>query len=184
MGSDWKLSREDVSLVVVDFQEKLAKVMKYKDKVASNINLLVAASRMMDIPIVATEQYPDGLGPTVPEIRENLPGGELIPKMTFSCWGVEPFHERLKGAGRNTLLVTGMETHVCVYQSVVEALDRGYRVFIPEDAVCSRRTGDWKRGLKMMASAGAYITCTEAVVFDLMERADTPEFKELIKLIK
>lgn len=184
MDSGWKLNREKVALVVIDFQEKLAKVMKYRDQVADNINLLLAASRMMDIPVVVTEQYPDGLGPTVPDIRENLSQADPISKMTFNCWGVAPFSEELEKGGRNTLLIVGMEAHVCVYQTVIEALNRNYAVHVPEDAVCSRTTPNWKRGLEMMASAGAHITCTEAVVFDLMERADSSEFKELIKLIK
>lgn len=184
MGSDWKLNRGQAALVVIDFQEKLAKVMKYRDQVVDNINLLVTASKMMGIPVVVTEQYPDGLGPTVCEIRANLPEEDFIPKMTFNCWGVDLFREKLDRMERKTLLVVGMETHVCVYQTVVEALNRGYLVHVPEDAVCSRRTTNWRRGLEMMASAGAHITCAEAVVFDLMERADTAEFKELIKLIK
>jgi len=184
MDSGWKLGREKTALVVIDFQEKLAKAMKYRDQVVNNINLLLNASKMMEIPVVATEQYPDGLGPTIAEIKENLPDLKCIPKMTFNCWGVEPFAKELEDARRNTLLVVGMEAHVCVYQTVIGALEKGFNVHIPEDAVCSRTKTNWKRGLEMMDSAGAHITCTEAAVFDLMERADTAEFKELIKLIK
>lgn len=184
MGLTWKLDRARTTLVIVDFQEKLAKVMKYKEQVTRNINLLLTASKMMDIPVVVTEQYPDGLGPTVSEIKENLPEIDLIPKMTFNCWGVEPFSKELEKAGRNTLLFVGMETHICVYQTVLEALNREFVVHVPEDAVCSRTKTNWERGLAMMGSAGAHITCTEAVMFDLMERAGTPEFKELSKLIK
>ncbi len=184
MKSDWKLNRDEVFLVVIDFQEKLAKTMEYRDQVADNINLLVTASKLMGIPVVVTEQYPDGLGPTVPAVKENLPAVQLIPKMTFNCWGVDPFVAEIEGAGRNTLLVVGMEAHICVYQTVVGAISKGYSVHVPDDAVCSRTSSNWKRGLAMMDSAGAHITCTEAAVFDLMGRADTSEFKELIKLIK
>lgn len=163
--------------MVVDVQERLAAVMAYRDQVIANIRRLIGVARLLQLPIVVTEQYPSGLGPTVPELRELLAGETFLEKSTFSCCGIEPFLAELQRLQAQKLLVVGMETHVCVLQTVLDCLAAGYLVHVPNDAVCSRFTNDWRTGLARLAAAGACVTTTETALFELLERAGTDEFR-------
>jgi len=177
------LTREQALLMVIDIQERLVPVMKYKERVIENTNILISTAKNMDIPIIATEQYPKGLGKTVPEITDNLGEVPTFEKVTFSCCTPEVISS-LEQFGKRKIIITGMETHVCVFQTVRDLLSRGYQVFVVKDAVCSRATENYRNGLSLMSEMGAVITNTETILFDLMQKAGTPEFKELSKLIK
>ncbi len=178
------LDREDTLLVVVDIQERLAAVMEQKDRVVANCLHLIEAAKLLGIPLVVTEQYPKGLGPTVPEIRDAVPSYAPLEKIDFSCCGEQSFSDRISQSGRRKLIVCGMETHVCVLQTVLDLLRQGYIVHVVDDAVCSRKNENYRTALELMRSAGAIISCTETVLFQLLKKAGTDEFKTISKRIK
>ena len=184
MTERFRLSREKAALVIVDVQEKLVPQMKFLEQMEQNIKILIASARRLGIPILMTEQYPKGLGGTIAGIAGELPDVEPVAKVTFSCWGDEAFRSRLEGSGRKQVILTGIETHVCVVETTLDLLAAGYSVYLPTDALCSRRKQNWQTGLRLARSAGAVLTCTETVFFQLLGRSDTPEFKELINLLK
>lgn len=179
------LDRDAAVLVVVDVQEKLCRAMddKVLGKLVHNTGVLLAAAAELGIPVVATEQYVKGLGETLPELKGQL-AGPAIEKMAFSCCGEASFPERLRELGRRQVVVTGMETHVCVLQTVLELLDGGYYVHLVKDAVMSRRKENWQVGVDASAAAGAVVTSTEAALFQLLRVAGTEEFKKLSKLVR
>jgi len=174
---------EETVLLVIDIQERLVPAMKYGEQVIQNTNILISLAQKLGVPIVVTEQYPKGLGKTVSEVRNNLEESLTYEKMTFSGCTSE-VTTALKGLGRKKIIITGMETHVCVFQTVRDLLVDGYQVFVVGDAVCSRTKGNYLNGLSLMSSMGAVVTNTETVFFDLMKQAGTPLFRELSKLIK
>lgn len=176
--------RGDAVLAIVDVQERLASAMSERGKVIENCLHLIEAARLLGIPLVVTEQYPRGLGPTVEEIQGALPHHHRAEKLSFDCCREESFMDALSSLGRRTVLLTGMETHVCVLQTCLGLLDAGYGVHVVGDAVCSRRGDNHAAALELMRDAGAVITCTETVLFQLLERAGTPEFKAISKRIK
>lgn len=180
---NFTLTREEAVFMVIDIQERLAPVMKYRDQVIQNTNILVAVAISLGIPVIVTEQYPQGLGKTVPEIGSNLSTASTYEKITFSGW-TEDVAAALDGLGRRKIIVTGMETHVCVFQTVRDLLANNYQVFVVGDAVCSRTKGNYLNSLSLMSLMGAVIVNTETVFFDLMKKANTPEFKKLLPLIK
>lgn len=177
------LNRDEAILLIIDIQEKLVPAISQGQMVIKNTNLLIKAASIMDIPIVVTEQYPKGLGSTVPEIRENIEGAHKCDKLTFSAC-TQDVMESLKKTGRKKVIVTGMETHVCVFQTVRDLLKQGYCVFIAADAVSSRTEENKRNGLELMRDMGAVISNTETIIFDLLKQAGTEEFKVLSKLIK
>jgi nicotinamidase-related amidase len=177
------LIKEEVVLFVIDIQEKLVPAMKYGKQVIRNTNTLITIAKRLDIPVVATEQYPRGLGKTVSELSKNLDQSSVYEKVAFSGCTRE-VNSALDLLGRNKVIVTGMETHVCVFQTVRSLLARGYQIFVIGDAVCSRTKENYLNGLALMFSMGAVITNTETVFFDLIKEAGTPLFKELSQLIK
>jgi len=182
--SKFTLDKNNVTLLIVDIQDKLAAAMKQREKVVENTLHLIELAKMLDIPIIVTEQYPKGLGSTVPEIKEALPAYVPIEKLTFNCCGVADFSGALKRAGRRKIILTGMETHICVLQTALGLLQDGYAVHAVSDAVCSRTKENWKVGLGFMYDAGAVITGTETVLFQLLGVAGTEEFKAVSKRIK
>lgn len=177
------LHRDDAVLVVIDIQERLVPAMKYGRQVIDNTNTLIQVAGQMDIPVFITEQYPQGLGRTVPEIERAAAKTSVFEKVTFSgC--TDEMTAALAGLNRKKVIVTGMETHVCVLQTVRGLLAQGYQVFLVQDAVCSRTKENFRNGLSLMNAMGAVITNTETVVFDLLKRAATDEFRAALKLIK
>lgn len=179
------LDKNDAVLVVIDVQEKLCRAMDEKvlERLTTNIGILQEAARELGMPQVATEQYVKGLGETLCVLKDRL-AEPAIEKMTFSCCGETPFPDRLKALGRKQVIVTGMETHVCVLQTVLELLDAGFVVHLVRDAVMSRRKDNWFVGLETARAAGAVITSTEAALFQLLKVAGTEEFKKLSKLVR
>jgi len=178
------LNRDDSVFLIVDIQDRLAAAMPGRRQVIDNNLHLIELSKLLDIPVVVTEQYPKGLGPTVDEIKEALPSYSPIEKLDFNCCKAESFSEKLRQAGRKKIVLTGMETHICVLQTCLGLLHDGYDVHVVADAVCSRAEDNWKVGLDFMRGAGAVITCTETVLFQLLGAAGTEEFKAISKRIK
>lgn len=183
--SDFRPSAADLALVVVDIQTKLASAMPEDvlAQVVRNTNVLLAAAAEFDLPVLMTEQYPRGLGETLPELRL-AEGQPRVEKISFSCCEEPAFAQALQAAGRRSVLLCGMETHVCVLQTALDLLTDDRQVFIAADAVCSRAKLNWKLALEMMRQAGAVITPTEAVVFQLLGAAGSERFKRLSRLVK
>ncbi len=178
------ISKDDAAIVIIDIQERLAAVMKVKDNVIQNCLHIIELAKTYDIPIVLTEQYPKGLGQTVEEIQKAMPEYKPIEKMTFSCCEELSFLNEIKKLNRRTIILTGMETHVCVLQTCISLLKNGYNVHVVKDAVSSRTKENWKTGLEFMRDAGAVITCTEIVLFQVLKIAGTEEFKAISRRIK
>lgn len=178
------LRRENTGLLVIDVQKKLMQVMERKERVVGNIIKLLNLSKLFKLPVIFTEQYPKWLGPTVPEIMELLPKYEPITKLQFNCCEVEAFNERLEAEGLRNVIITGVETHICVFQTCVSILEKGYQVHVPQDAVDSRTDENWRVGLKLMDKAGALITSTESVIYQILKKAGTKEFKQMLKIVK
>jgi nicotinamidase-related amidase len=186
METSFQIEREKTVLVIIDVQEASVKAMDSKvvRNLIRNLLTLIAFAREMGIPMVITEQYPRGLGTTVPEIKQELPSLPPIEKVSFSCGHVDAFNERLDRTGRRVIVLTGMETHVCVLQTSAHLIQKGFEVHVVADAVCSRRKLDWEIGLQWMQKKGATISTTEIIAFQLLKEAGTEEFKRLSKLVK
>jgi len=177
------LNKDSSALVVVDIQEKLVPAMKKRQMVYDNCSHLIELAKLIDLPIVLTEQYPKGLGPTVPEIKEVLPSYAPLEKVTFDCCKGEGFIDKIASLQKTHIILTGMETHICVLQTCLSLLKEGYFVHLVSDAVCSRKKDDFRTGVEIMRD-GAVINCTETVLFQLLEKAGSPEFKTISKRIK
>lgn len=179
------LERDQAVLLVIDVQEKLCRAMDEKvlRKLTENIAILQESARELGVPMLTTEQYVKGLGETLCVLKEKLTEPALA-KMAFSCCGEAPFPEQLKALGRKQVIVTGMEAHVCVLQTVIDLLDAGYHVHLVKDAVMSRRKENWQVGIDAAAAAGAVITSTEAALFQLLRVAGSEAFKKLSKLVR
>jgi nicotinamidase-related amidase len=181
MLKNYKLDKDNTILVVIDLQEKLMKAMSQSEKVYKNTNLLLVAAGQMSMPVLVTEQYPRGLGSTVDVIKEHLSDCKYMEKVKFSAFeGLQ----KIMPDNRKTILITGSETHVCVFQTTRDLLDAGYNVQVVKDAVCSRFKENHLSGLELMKDMGAVITNTETVLFDLMKVAGSPEFKVISPLLK
>jgi nicotinamidase-related amidase len=176
------LERDRAALLVIDVQERINSVMADQGHLP-RIEVLIEACRGLEVPVLASEQYPQGLGPTVESLasmlQEDLPG-----KLTFSCARDDGLRGAVEESGRTQILVTGIETHVCVLQTAIDLLNAGHDVHVPHDAVSSRRPADKQWALHRMAAAGATITSTESALFELLERCDTADFKTVATLIK
>jgi nicotinamidase-related amidase len=173
------LERERAALVVIDVQEAFRQAVGEFDTVARNAGVLVQGARELGLPVVVTEQYPRGLGETVPEVAEHLDGVERHAKTVFSAARAQGFDL----AGREQALVCGIEAHVCVEQTVQDLLDRGIEVHVAADAVSSRTALNRRLGLEKMERSGAWVTSTEMALFELLGEAGTPEFKAIQKLV-
>lgn len=180
------LNADSCALVVVDIQEKLLPPIVQKDQLVRNSQLLIRAAGILKIPAIASTQYAKGLGGMVPEITSLLPDTEVVDKNLFSCFGSDAFCTLLKRlpGNRNTLLLCGMESHICVMQTALAALREGYLVHVASDAVSSRTEWNWKIGLDRMRAAGAVISSTEMMIYELMRSSATPAFKQLLPYLK
>lgn len=181
------LGREHTALVLIDMQERLFPAMdsEHREEVMRNLKVLAATARRLQLPTLVTEQYPKGLGHTLPEMKEALPPGlEPIEKVAFSCWGVETFRSRLTASGARQILLGGIEAHVCVLMSALDLLAAGYGVHVVADAVTSRTQANWRLAMAHLRQAGAVVTTTETALFQLLRQADTDEFRELARLIR
>jgi len=179
------LDRKHSILSIVDIQEKLAAVMSDRAVVTEATKKLIVAAKRLDIPMLVTEQYPAGLGLTETELADAMGDAyKPIEKLAFGCGGEPAYLDALADTGKAQVLLCGMETHVCVLQTCMQLLDNDYVVHVAADAVCSRRADDKAAAIATMRQAGAVVTTVEAAVFQWLECAGTPEFKDLIKLFK
>lgn len=177
------LEREGTVFVLVDIQEKFLPAMSGIEKVIANASILVEAAGIMGIPLVVTEQYPKGLGHITEQIR--LPeGANIIEKTSFGCFGCDGFDAKIKELGAKRMVLFGLESHICVLKTALEALKRGMEVHAVADAICSRKEENRLIGLERMRQSGAFIVSTEMSLFQLMEKAGTDEFKSISQLIK
>jgi len=178
-----RLDRRNACVLVIDVQERLTPVMWNFAPVEKYIRALVQGGRDLDVPVLATEQYPKGLGPTIASVRELLPVPPLA-KMHFSCGADREFTSALAATGRRQVIVAGIESHVCVFQTVRDLLDQGYELFVCADAVTSRFEEHRRVALELMRDLGAVITSAESSIFDLLHTAGTPEFKRVSAYVK
>jgi len=182
--SPMTIDAADTVLVLVDMQCSLADVMERRDSVVATAVLLLRAAGILHIPVLVTRQYPHGLGDTVPEIREVLGAHEPVDKLAFSCLAEPEFAARLVALGRRQVVLAGMETHICITQTALALLAEGYAVSVVADAVCSRRRADDDVALARLRSAGVDVTVAESVIYEALEGAGTPGFRQVLKLVK
>jgi len=180
------LDPDQCALVVIDIQQKLLPPIFQKEELVRNSQLLIRAAGILKIPALVSTQYAKGVGGTVPEIASLLPGVDAIDKTLFSCFGSDVFCSLLKRlpGQRNTLLLCGMESHICVSQTALGALRDGYVVHVASDAVSSRTEWNWKIGLERMRAAGAVISSTEMMIYELTRSSSSAAFKELLPHLK
>ena len=171
-------------LVVVDVQGRLAELMHEKEILFKNIEILIKAAKILEIPILCCRQCPQSLGPTIPQIAELLADCQPIDKASFSCCGNENFKTALKALSRRQIILTGIETHVCIYQTAIDLLAEGYSVDLPADAVSSRTLANKQTALRRLTAEGANPSSTEMTLFELLKTANHPNFKQIAKLIK
>lgn len=179
------LDRATSALVVVDMQEPFLAAISGREPLTANVALLVHAARILRVPILATVQYVQRMGGIVPAVADALPTGYYpLDKMCFSCAGSEPFNHALKMTGRRQVLLCGVETHICVSQTAHDLANAGYQVHVAADAVSSRTTEKHKLGMERIRDAGVKPCAAEAAVYEWMREAGTPEFKEILRLVK
>ena len=181
----FKLDTDKAVLVVIDIQERLVPVMPQKvyARLRSTVGMLLEATKLLGIPVITTEQYPQGIGHTVPELAGSC-SDKVVEKVSFGCCGEPGFIAAIKESGRSQVLVTGMEAHVCVYQTVLGLLEDGYHVHLVRDAICSRNKLDFQAGVANAAEAGAVVTTAETVLFQLMKESTHEQFKAISRLVK
>ncbi len=174
------------ALVLIDLQERLFAAMdaERRDEVIANVKILVAAARRLGIPILVTEQYPKGLGHTLPELLARLENPTVFEKTAFSCCAADGFLVRVRDLGADRIVLTGLETHVCVLLTALDLATSGFGVSVAADATCSRRRESRELGLAQARQAGVVVTSTETVVFQWLGRADSDAFREIAKLLR
>jgi nicotinamidase-related amidase len=178
------LAADDAVLVIVDVQGKLAQLMDDRENLFANLQRMVRGARLLGLPILWAEQNPRGLGPTIPELASLLEDQQPISKMTFSCLGEPGFTAALQATGRRQVLLTGIEAHICVYNTAADLLAQGYGVQVVEDAVGARIAGNTSVGVRRMCAEGAALTSTEMVLFEMMKTAEHPQFREIQAIVK
>lgn len=186
MGELAHLNPKSCALLVVDIQERLMPVIVGRDSVTKNTSLLLKAAAVMGIPVVATTQYAARIGKLLPEVMNELGGVIPLDKMEFDCLANPEIKAKIRQLPKmvNTLIICGVETHICIYQTVLGALVEGYRVWVAADAVSSRTQLNYETGLARIKELGATVGSTEMIIYDLLHRAGTPEFKELLPFLK
>ncbi|PYQ40090.1 MAG: hypothetical protein DMF77_19490 [Acidobacteria bacterium] len=179
------LRPDRTAVVVVDLQEKLLPAIANREAIVRNAVLLLRLADVLALPVLLTTQYSRGLGPTVPEVLAAVPGAAPLDKVSFGCFGNPEFLDRLKALdGRDQLVVAGIESHICVAQTVLGALERGYAVHVASDAVGSRSAENRAVGLGRMERAGALLSSTEMAIYELLGRSDAAAFKRMLPFLK
>lgn len=181
----FKLDADKAVLVVIDIQERLVPAMPEKvyKRLRETVKMLAQAAKLLDVPVVTTEQYPKGIGHTVPELADSC-CDKVVEKVSFGCCGEPAFLEAIKETGRTQVIVTGMEAHVCVYQTVLGLLEDGYHVHLLSDAVCSRNKNDYLSGVANASQAGAVVATAETVLFQMLKESTHEQFKAISKFVK
>jgi nicotinamidase-related amidase len=183
-SSSHRITRAKAGLVVVDIQERFVPVIHELQRMVQNSLRLINGVGILRLPILATEQYREGLGATVPEIASAIPNFAPMEKNSFSCCSAPGFVEALRAKGVQDVILCGIEAHVCVCQTCLGLLDAGFRPFVVADAISSRTPENHRLGVERMRDAGAVIVSTEMILFELLERAGTDEFKRMLKVVK
>ncbi|MEW6113810.1 MAG: hydrolase [Thermodesulfobacteriota bacterium] len=178
------LSVESAVLILVDFQEKLVQAMFDRQTLVPEVVKLVKGAQVLNLPILWTEQNPKGLGPTIPQVKELLEDSSPVTKLSFSCCGEEAFLRKLEKLEPEQVIVAGLESHVCVYQSVLDLLEMVSEVHVVADAVSSRTLLNKQIGLDRCLQEGAFVTSVETVLFELLGVAEGEEFKQILKIVK
>ena len=181
----FKLETGKAVLVVIDIQERLVPAMPQKIylRLRDSVAMLVESAALLGVPVITTEQYPKGIGHTVPELAAACSGG-VVEKVSFGCCGEPGFLAAIRATGRSQVLVTGMEAHVCVYQTVLGLLEDGYHVHLVRDAICSRNKSDYLTGVANAAQAGAVVTTVEMALFQMLQESTHAQFKAISALVK
>lgn len=182
------LEKEKSVLVLIDVQGRLAQLMDGKEELFDSLQTLIRGISILKIPVIWVEQIPEKLGATIPEVallmQELMPDVKPIAKKSFSCCANAEFMERFSAINRQQVLVVGIETHICVYQTSLDLLNAGYEVQVVTDCVSSRKRENKEIGIRRIVQAGGAQTCTEMVIFELMKAAEGDEFKKMVKIIK
>jgi nicotinamidase-related amidase len=182
----YRLTPECCAVLVVDIQDRMMGVVEARDRVVKNAVLLLQAARVLDMQVVATTQYAARIGALVPEVAAELNGAVPLDKLEFGCFGNPAAASAIKALGRgvNTLLVCGVETHICIYQTILDGLLAGYRMWVPADAVSSRVALNHETGLDRIRQVGGVVANTEMIIYELLRKAGTEQFKALLPFIK
>lgn len=178
------LNIEDSLLMVIDVQDRLVGMLKNSEEIAKNNSILTKTANILGVPVLVTEQYPQGLGSTIFEVRQNIEKENTFEKVSFSALENTDLLTKLESLNRKNIILTGIETHICVYQTALALLEKGYNVYIVKNAVSSRKTKDYRTALELMRDFGAKLTCVETVLFELLKTSKHPNFKEIQALIK
>lgn len=179
-----RLQADRTVLVVVDIQEKFRDLIHGMDKVVDNSSRLIQFCQALDIPIVVTEHYPRGLGVTISEVRRQFKTFPVIEKIHFSCCGDNNFNQKLKKLGRDQIMLCGIETHVCIYQTAFDLLHQGKQVAVAVDAVSSCSPTDREIGLKRMSELGIQSMSAQMMMFEILRKAGTEQFKKVAPILK
>ncbi|MEN6307216.1 MAG: hydrolase [Anaerohalosphaeraceae bacterium] len=171
-------------LVLIDVQEKLLRVMHNPEGTVKNCGILIQIANALNIPVLWCQQYPAALGPTNPQLTEKLTAGSAIDKRSFSCCGSADFAEKLAALQADTAIICGIETHVCVFQTAMDMLQRGLKVQVIADAVDSRTEANKQIALNRLSANGVVVSSTEMLLFELLRTSEHPKFKELAPLIR
>jgi nicotinamidase-related amidase len=172
-------------LTVIDLQERLCGAIAGSREILPRVKVLIEGAKALNIPIIVTEQYPQGLGPTLPELKEILPPDvPFVVKTAFSCFGAEEYCREAEKTPRGSLVIAGVESHVCVLQTALDGLARGYEVYVPEDCVASRRDSDKASALALLRASGVHVVTSEMLLFLLLRDSRHPAFKTISKIIR
>ncbi|OHB70049.1 MAG: hypothetical protein A2W23_08200 [Planctomycetes bacterium RBG_16_43_13] len=184
MRHEYILSKDKSALLIIDMQDRLMREIVGAKEIAQNVALIIETAKILHLPILLTEHNSRVFGQTIPEIKTKLDNYSPVEKIIFSCFGSEEFRKKISDVGREQLIVVGIETHICVCQTVLDAMVEGYDVHVVSNAVSARSELDHKIGLEKMYSGGAIPSSTEIVVYDLLEKGGTDEFRAVLPLIK
>lgn len=180
-----RIRKKNTVAVVIDVQEKLFPVIAENNILEEKLNRFINGLKVLGVDILVTEQYTKGLGTTIESIKNSLENYYLpLEKMSFSCCGLDTFEKKLKESGKNTVIITGIESHVCVLQTVLDLLDKGYIVVVVEDCISSRNLNDKRIAVERMRDEGAIITTYESILFEMLEHSGTEEFKSISRIVK
>jgi len=178
------LTVENMALLIIDVQSKLAQLMDGRETLVENLQRIIQGAQILGVPIIWTEQNPKGLGPTIPEVAELLSGYRPLTKFSFSCCGDEDFMQELRALNRKQILLAGIETHICIYQTAMDLISLGYEVEVVADAVSSRAGENKRIGLEKIRDGGGRLTSTETALFELLKVAEGEKFKGILQIIK
>ena len=179
-----RITPENCITIAVDYQTRLVPAMAHERELIHNSRILLQGLRVLDVPVLVSQQYTKGLGETVPEIRELVADCPVFDKITFSCWQNDAIREAVVSSGRKTVIICGIESHVCALQTVIDLCADGYRVVFVEDCVDSRRDSDKAAALKRAVKEGAILTSYEALLFELTQIAGNERFRKISALVK